>query len=191
MRVRLADPSLPTGLLINIFARDRSAFPSALEGAVLCAFQLKVLLRPALRSCCQSSDVLSADDLRLSSSRPPLPGQGRFVLGLRRRPDSAQPGPGGVRSRGRTAACLEGSRDGCSAERTAISCPSDHPAVACHPTASGSSEAPVRAARQRFRRPGGASPQGRFACSGLGWHRSRPAGDMVRGVACLDGPTAG
>ena len=41
---------------------------------------------------------------------------------------------------------------GCSSERTAISCPSyRQPAAARHPTATGSSEAPVRAARQRLR----------------------------------------
>ena len=84
MRVRLADPSLPTGLLINIFARDRSAFPSASEGAVLCVFQLKVL-RPTLRSYCHLTySQLTIFDC--CSSRPPLPGQGRFGLGLRRTP---------------------------------------------------------------------------------------------------------
>ena len=51
MRLRLVDPSLPTGLLINIFARDKSSFPLAAEGAILRLSQLEVMLAVSDSSC--------------------------------------------------------------------------------------------------------------------------------------------
>jgi len=44
MRVRLADPSLPGGLMINLFAPIASSFPaSVLEGCILRACNMEVL----------------------------------------------------------------------------------------------------------------------------------------------------
>ena len=43
MRIRLADPSLPTGFMLNIFARRKSDFPAPpLEGSILRILRLEV-----------------------------------------------------------------------------------------------------------------------------------------------------
>ena len=72
MRVRLADPSLPTGLLINIFAREKSAFPSASEGAILCVFHL--CHQPASEPArLYTSCTIIASEVPLSARSVPRP----------------------------------------------------------------------------------------------------------------------
>ena len=129
MRVRLADPSLPTGLLINIFARDRSAFPSASEGAILRLSQLEVMFAYDSASYVPDLQQLTMFDgaPRATSAWPKAArswsSMARSELPIP--PEIAPAGQGRPRTN-RTTTNLEGSRDGgAHSDRqpaTAISC---------------------------------------------------------------------